>query len=311
MSKNIFNPVKIAKFLPKPVISAASRQGLVVKKHSPTILLTAGLIGFGATVIMSSRATLKLDDILQTHADNEKAAQDVFDSGNEKYTEADYRKDRVYIWSRTAVALGKLYGPSIIVGTASVACVIGSHNILNARNASLAAAYKTVETAYNRYQERVAEEFGEEKAREFRYDMVKEETVDEDGEKTVKKTNVSGASSPSMYARFFDELNPNFNRTDHELNRLFLHCQERYANDLLITRGHLFLNEVYDMLGMDRTTAGQVVGWVVSKDGTDNYVDFGVFDADNLEKRMFVNGDERAVLLDFNVNGVVYDLIEN
>lgn len=307
--KNPFNTVNVSKFLPKAVVSTASRHSLVVKKHSPAILLTAGLVGFGATIVMSSRATLKLDDILKTHEENEKAANDLFESGNEEYSEKDYRSDRVYIWSRTAVAIGKLYGPSIAVGVASTACIIGSHNILNARNASLAAAYKAVETAYSRYQERVAQEYGEDKAREFRYDVVKKETKDESGE-TVQTTRVSGHHAPSMYARFFDELNPNFNRSDHQLNRMFLSCQERYANDLLIARGHVFLNEVYDMLGMERTTAGQVVGWVISSDGTDNYIDFGIFDSDNLEKRMFVNGDERAVLLDFNVNGVVYDLIE-
>lgn len=307
--KNPFTTVNVSKFIPKPVVSAVSRQSLVVKKHSPTILLTAGLVGFGATIVMSSRATLKLDDVLKAHAENEKAATELFESGNDEYPESDYRSDRIYIWSRTAVALGKLYGPSIVLGAASTACIIGSHNILNTRNASLAAAYKAAETAYSRYQARVAQEFGEDKAREFRYDVVKEETKDEDGE-TVETTRVSGRHTPSMYARFFDELNPNFNRSDHQLNRMFLSCQERYANDLLIARGHVFLNEVYDMLGMERTTAGQVVGWVVSSDGTDNYVDFGIFDSDNIEKRMFVNGDERAVLLDFNVNGVVYDLIE-
>ena len=115
--------------------------------------------------------------------------------------------------------------------------------------------------------------------------------------------------SPSMYARFFDEFNKNFNKNDRQLNRLFLSTQQNYLNDVLKVRGHVFLNEVYDALGMERTSAGAVVGWAITKDGTDNFIDFGVFNSNDLQKRMFVNGDERAVLLDFNVNGVIYDLI--
>ena len=84
--------------------------------------------------------------------------------------------------------------------------------------------------------------------------------------------------------------------------------QQTFFNDLLLSRGHLFLNEVYDQIGIDRTKAGQVVGWVVSKDG-DNFVDFGLFDGSTQEKRMFVNGHENSVLLDFNVDGVIYDKI--
>jgi hypothetical protein len=106
----------------------------------------------------------------------------------------------------------------------------------------------------------------------------------------------------SPYARFFDEGSPEWKKNS-ELNRLYVQCQQNYANNLLRARGHVFLNEVYDMLGIDRSQAGSVVGWVIGTDG-DNYVDFGL-------QRAFSSGliGERNILLDFNVDGVIYDKI--
>ena len=61
------------------------------------------------------------------------------------------------------------------------------------------------------------------------------------------------------------------------------------------------------MLGIPRSQAGAVVGWVLGEG--DDYIDFGMFDGNNMATRDFVNGYERSILLDFNVDGVIYDLI--
>lgn len=107
------------------------------------------------------------------------------------------------------------------------------------------------------------------------------------------------------YAAWFDETCVAWTR-DAESNKFFLLRQQEYANEKLKAKGHLFLNEVYDMLGMPRTKAGQVVGWIYDPENTigDNYVDFGLLDARNSE---FVNGYERSVLLDFNPDGDILD----
>jgi hypothetical protein len=119
-----------------------------------------------------------------------------------------------------------------------------------------------------------------------------------------------GPDDPSIYARFFDPTSPSWSK-EPEYNLIFLKCQQNYANDLLKSRGHVFLNEVYDMLGMERSKAGAVVGWLLSKNGdTDNFVNFGVFDGREQVARDFVNGREGAILLDFSVDGVIYDGIE-
>lgn len=42
----------------------------------------------------------------------------------------------------------------------------------------------------------------------------------------------------------------------------------------------------------------------------DNFIDFGVFDGDRPRARDFVNGYERSILLDFNVDGASADAYE-
>jgi hypothetical protein len=202
-----------------------------------------------------------------------------------------------------------LYAPAIACGALSIGALAGSHRVLTKRNLALTAAYSAVEKGFNDYRTRVVEEFGEDKDRELRYgtDTEKITTEGKDGKTKTKEVKIVGPNSASVYARFFDEYCKNWKRQP-EYNLLFLQCQQNYANDLLQSRGHIFLNEVYDMIGIDRSKAGAVVGWVISKDG-DNFVDFGIFDGDNPKARDFVNGREGSILLDFNVDGVIYDKI--
>ena len=60
------------------------------------------------------------------------------------------------------------------------------------------------------------------------------------------------------------------------------------------------------MLGIPKTAAGQIVGWVYDEEHPigDNFIDFGIYDDKRNEQvRDFVNGRERSILLDFNVDG--------
>jgi hypothetical protein len=109
----------------------------------------------------------------------------------------------------------------------------------------------------------------------------------------------------SPYAQFFDEQCIGWSK-DPEMNKLFLLQQQNYANDKLVWKGHLFLNEVYDILGLPRTKAGQYIGWIydVHNPVGDNYVDFGLYHDCN---RNFIDGKDNAILLNFNVDGNILD----
>lgn len=296
-----------------------SKAGFQIKKHSPEILIVAGIAGVVTSAVMACKATTKINDILdQTKEevgkvndalDNEKISEDV-------YSKEDAKKDLAIIYIQTGVKLVKLYGPSLILGALSITSILASNNILRKRNVALAAAYAAIDNSFKEYRGRVIERFGKDLDRELKYNIkakeISETTVDENGkETTVTKTvPVVESEEPSDYARFFCEGCAGWTK-DPEMNLVFLKQQQNWANELLKTRGHLFLNEVYDMLGIERSKAGQVVGWVYDETNPDcdNYVDFGIYDIYNERKRAFVNGWERSILLDFNVDGDIYSLL--
>ena len=298
----------------------AGNTGLKIEKHSPEILLAAGIVGTVATVIFACKSTLKVNEVLDDSKKEIEKVHEVIerkDISEEEYSEEDAKKDLATIYVQTGVKLVKLYAPAIIFGATSIVCLLASSNILHKRNVALAAAYPAVEGSYKKYRQGIIERFGEQVDKEIKYNLkaidVTEKEIDKKGkEKEVtKKVLVSNNPSDySPYARFFDEGSACWKK-DPEYNLMYLRAQQQYANDLLISRGHLFLNEVYDMLDIPRTKAGQVVGWFYDEENPvgDNYVDFGIYDINRETARDFVNGYERSILLDFNVDGNIWDRI--
>lgn len=297
----------LVKMLPNVISSKAARQVLKGRKNSPHIMFGAGVVGIVATVVVASKATLQLEVVLENRKDNLEKANRLHAEGRADYSDQDYSKDIITIQTKNVIALSKLYAPAVGIGIISIGLLTGSHIVLTQRNAGLAAAYALLDKGFKEYRERVAAEYGPDADQHFRYNTSSEMVTKETKDGTERVQIIRADGNPSVYARFFDQLSSQWKKTP-EYNLIFLRCQQNYANDLLQARGHLFLNEVYDMLGIERSRAGAVVGWVISGDG-DNYVDFGIFDGNNAKARDFVNGREGAILLDFNVDGVVYDRI--
>lgn len=277
---------------------------LVLRKYSPEILTTVGIVGGVVAAVMASKATLELEPILEDH----KEYVDLIREHRKEnaLTDQEHAKNAAFVYTKTTMKVAKLYAPAVGMGVASIASIVGAHGIMRKRNAALVAAYTVLEKGFNEYKKRVEGKVGEKAEFELRHDVQNETRKNDEGVEEKVKT-IPGLKEYSVYARFFDETNPLFQKNP-EFNRAFLHAQQSYMNDLLHARGHVFLNEVYDALGIDRTKAGAIVGWVLSDQG-DNFIDFGLFDPDNFKARQFVNGHERAILLDFNVDGVIYDKI--
>lgn len=296
--------------VPAPLTKVLGRQLLHTQKASPTLLFAGGVVGVVATTILASRATLKISSVLEGTEDNIRKANLLHARKDEAlYSDADYQRDMTIIYSRAAVNVVKLYGPAVVVGTLSIAALTGSHVMLNRRYAAVSAAYAALDKGFREYRRRVVDELGEDQDRKFRYggETTKARDVEAAASKDVAKTRHLDPNQHSVYARFFDELSSSWNH-EPEYNYLFLRCQQNYMNDLLRARGHVFLNEVYDRLGIPRSRPGAVVGWVMDGAG-DNFIDFGIFDGHKPRARDFVNGREGSVLLDFNVDGIIYDKI--
>jgi hypothetical protein len=309
------------KFIPHAVSRKIAETGLLARKNSPTILLGAGVVSMVGSTVLACRATLKLEEVLDEIDKDKKLAHSVkakVDAGEARtgvtYTDEEVKQDTTIILIRGAVKIVKLYAPAVILGGVGVACLTKSHLILKDRNAALTAAYVAVNTAFTAYRERVVERYGEETDRELRYGAEEVTVIDDETGKTFNEVRAD-PGEPSGYARWFDEENNNWNSIAFDNhNWLWLRTQQNWANDMLRSRGHLFLNEVYSMIGLSHTSAGSIVGWVWDRDNDrgDNYVDFGCWDENGQGHRFFegMNGREHAILLDFNVDGPIWDLID-
>lgn len=302
--------------LPAGINRAVNKVAFKMKKHAPEILVIAGVGGTIVTTVMACKATTKINEVLAENKEQiAKTKNYVEETGfSDKYTEKDYQKDLTVMYTQRGLKLFKLYAPAIAVGTISITAILAGHNVLKKRNVALAAAYEVVNKNFKDYRGRVIDRFGNELDRELRYNIRKEEVektvIDEKTgkERTVKEiTEIADIDPSSEYAKFFDESCPGWTK-DPEYNLMFLRNQQQYANDLLESRGYLFLNEVYEMLGIQRTRQGQVIGWIYDKNVIDK-VDFGIYNIANPANRRFVNGYERSILLDFNVDGDILNAI--
>lgn len=295
----------------KSVNGVASKTVMKLKKHSPEILVVAGIAGTVVSAVLVCKATTKVAEIL----DETKGTLDTIHEGMEtgaingqEYTTEDGKKDTVVVYAQTGMKLAKLYGPAIILGTLSITSILASNNILRKRNVALGAAYAAIDKSFKEYRGRVIERFGEQVDTELKYGIKakKFEEIEVDPEtgkeKKVKKTvMVADPNLQSDYAVYFDSKSRNY-ETNPDYNRMFLKAQQAFANDKLQTRGHLFLNEVLDDLDLPRTPAGQIVGW--TKDGPDGYVNFRIVE---VERETEDGRHEPALLLDFNVEGNIWE----
>ena len=297
----------------------AGKAEFTIKKNSPEILLGAGIVGFVGTIVLACRATCRADEVLEFHRrkikdiNDAKEIADADPEGEMSYDIELYRQDKAIRYLKTTGSLAKLYAPTIAVGTLSLACILTSRNIMQKRYLGVVAAYNGVSAAFEEYRKRVRDEYGEGLDKHFRYGTTYDElpVYDENGKKTKEKEQVENTDTGMVMptddsCRFFDSSNPNWDKNP-TFSMMWLRGQQNILNDILHTRGHVFLNEVYDALGFPHTPQGAVLGWI---DGEgDNCIDFGLYDPNKENVRRFVNGVDNVIMLEFNHDGVIWDKI--
>ena len=297
----------------------AGKAEFTIKKNSPEILLGAGIVGFVGTIVLACRATCRADEVLEFHRrkikdiEDAKEIADADPEGEMSYDIEIYRQDKAIRYLKTTGNLAKLYAPTVAVGALSLACILTSRNIMQKRYLGVVAAYNGLSAAFEEYRKRVRDEYGEGLDKHFRYGTTYEElpVYDENGKKTkekeqVEKTETGMVMQTDDSCRFFDSSNPNWDKNP-TFSMMWLRGQQNILNDILHTRGHVFLNEVYDALGFPHTPQGAVLGWI---DGEgDNCIDFGLYDQNKENVRRFVNGVDNVIMLEFNHDGVIWDRI--
>lgn len=298
----------------------ANKVGFKAKKYSPEMLLGLGIAGFVTTVVLACRATKKAAPIEEGFRDSidelrsQEFSQGVAVPGLASREERRaIAKVELQIYAHYGMKYVKLYAPAAVVGLVSVASVLASHGIMCKRNAALAATVATLEQTISEYRQRLVDKFGEEAEKDIRYNRKSEEVEvtekGEDGTERVVKKKLDYLQ-PSQFAVLFDELNPYYEKGP-DYNCTFLRAREAQLNDMLRSRGYVFLNEAYDMIGAPRTKAGQIMGWKYDPSNPDlqNYITFGIFETANKRAEAFRRGIEWSVLVDFNVDGNIWSMM--
>ena len=302
------------------------KAGFQLQRKSPEILVGLGIIGAVASAVLACKATAKAGKIIEETKNALDTIHQADELGvtnaGESYSNQDCKKDLVVTYIHTGVKFAKLYAPSVALGAASIVSILASHNMMKKRNVALAAAYAAVDKSFTDYRGRVLERFGEQVEKELRYNIkaqeIEETVTDDKGKEKKVKQMVDVADAGwdparySPYAKIFDESHPDWKK-DAEMNLYYLKALQAQATDKLRAQGHLFLNEVYDLLGFKRTKAGAAVGWIYDPKNPvgDDFVDFGMFEVRRPAAVDFVNGYERSFILDFNVVGDITSLLAN
>nr|DAQ98020.1 MAG TPA: hypothetical protein [Caudoviricetes sp.] len=300
----------------KKASSALGKVNIKLRKHSPELLIAAGVVGTVVSTVLACKATTKLSTILDESKGNIETIHKCENDKEmeERYSQEDAKKDLAIVYIQTGVKIAKLYAPAVVLGTISIAGIVASNNILRKRNVALAAAYATVDKSFKEYRSRVVERFGDDVDKELRYNIkakkIEEMIKDPESGKEKKSKTTVNVAAPTVddYARFFDKT-CRYYEENMNYNLMLLRSQQQLANDKLVADGFLFLSDVYDMLGITRTKMSQSVGWIYKPDGNsngDNFVDFGVM---VVKRETEDGGYEDAILMNFNVDGPILDLI--
>ena len=281
----------------RSVRSLAYKGAGLAQRYAPEILTALGVAGVATSTVLIAKQTLRLEVTIDEA--EQRIARAHADKAN---GEDNLAVVKAYMANTSDMV--KLYGAPVMLSVASIASILAAHGIMRRRNAALVAAYGVLETAFANYRERVREAIGEDREQELYVGARETIEVSESGKKTVKKDLSGGPKSP--YALLFDETNIYW-EPEAGTNKTFLLIKQQHLNDKLNVKGYLFLNEVHRALGFPDTKAGQIVGWIADTTKGDGYVDLGIFEPITDVKRDFINGHERNIWLNPNVDGPIID----
>lgn len=269
--------------------------------QAPNILFYLGLVGMVGTVATGIQGAYKFGFAATDYENGMRVINEEAKAG--RLTEKQVKEMKRDQYKETAIEATKCFAPTLVLGIATIGCLTKSHNMLNNRIAGLSAAYTTLQTQFGEYRNRVRAEVGEDKEDELYFDRKKQNVKVSDAEGNVSDLEVE-VQDAGGYKYLFDEVNSNNWSSDPGYNRIFLQAQENYANDMLASRGHVFLNDIFDGLGMERTAAGAVVGWIAEEGA---HVDFGLRNPGYEPNDLFWKDEENSIQLNFNVQGVIFD----
>lgn len=262
-----------------------SRTGLKLRKHLPAIMTAAGIITGGACVVTACKQTLKVHEEIKPNLES------IAQKREEGAQKADIRKEYISIASKAV----KAYAVPAAFGAASVALTVGGHKVLTKENAALASAYIALDKSFKAYKEKMP----------IPQTVSSEETRENDDLGDIEPFVPEDPGLISPYARVFDCTNWNYAHNSPALSISFIKNVEEWVNNQLHAKGYMFLNDVYEQLGMERSEAGQYMGWVDDGELGNSHISFGIDWENSPSVHAFARGKIDCLTLDFNVDGPI------
>lgn len=214
--------------------------GKFLGSNSPAILSGFAVAGVISTTVLAVAVT---PEALRQVALERRKVQDDFEF---------HRSEKEYLTKGDIFrTTWKVYIPVAIMGTATIACVIGSNAIGSRRQAALATAFTLADKARVEYQEKVVSTLGETKERAIREEIAVDNMNRKDD---LNKEVLPGSSGDqltfdSITGRYFwsdaETVKQAVNNLNAELNR------NMYAS----------LNDFFDLLDLPRVPMGDDIGW--------------------------------------------------
>lgn len=197
---------------------------IVLNENSTQILTVAAITGTITTALMTGKAVLQADQLLQKHKDL-KAPKDKLK----------------LVW--------RYYIPPTLSGISTIGFIIGLNHVHASRNAALAGLYSIAQTAFKEYQEKVVETIGDNKERKVR------DAIDADHVRNTPQTEIIMTGNGDVLC--FDSLSGRYFKSDIETIRQKIN----ELNRSLISEMFISLNEFYYELGLDGIELGNNLGF--------------------------------------------------
>lgn len=294
------------------VSTVASKAIFKVKKVSPELLVGGGIIAIATGTVLACMATKKAEKIVEeTENKIEAVKEDV--TFNDEHDEArvTIRKEKVKMVGRMITT----YAVPAACITSGIAMILWSHGIMKKRQAMLLTAYNTLDAAFKKYRERVlADEDGAAKDRRYLIgdDYPRENDDDVMNDNEIADTNKRGRQLMylhSPYGPYTFEFGRGTSMKwspDSLSNLNTIRSAEEWGNRQLEIKGHLFLNDILDYIGLDKVPWGQLVGWLRGSERGDNFVRILA-----AEDRRAIELDDdcwkKPIFLEFNCDGAIWE----
>ena len=299
--------------------------------HSPEILIGVGIAGMVTSTILACRATLKAKDIVEqrkaTLAELREVKEAPENADGALYSDENYKKETRIVNVQTGLKVAGLYLPAVTVGILGASCFIKSNDIHRKHEASLTAAYVSLDQMFKKYRERVKEELGEDADDKFRHGIkkveIEKEVADEKGKTKKKKETIDEIDDfdGNDFSILWDRKSAHWDNDPHYQQSIVkdamsnLNIRMKRRAELNHGVGYLRLTEVYDELLIPRPKLIDKelgdFGWVLDY----NDPNLAGTEIDLNPKVVFLppKGEEvcrrRAILLRPNVQGNIFELM--